>query len=306
MSSMELSEGGLIGNNLLTEHVHPNIEGQFVLADAFYTSIVSSGVIDAAPDPTTSRDKDFYRDNWAYTDMDSLIGVYKIKHLKSDWPFSPLGNEITFRDTFQASGLLDSLAFSILTNPEASIQSLHFRLAGHFEENEEFELSLNEYEALICINPYHSDYYNRAANCLLKLNDLYAAEEYLRESVQYGKNLYAYSLLGEIETIKHNYKGAMNLYNDALELDVENKSDDAKLRELLSDIRRKLSDVNTRSRHPWQKKSFLNCRKSHLNIQTCQAWRKPLTCKELNIPVQDRDRSVFSFSSQINIELMSF
>lgn len=115
-----VSEGGLIGNKLLTEHVHPNIEGQFVLADAFYTSIVSSGVIDAEPDPTTSRDKDFYRDNWTYTDLDSLI----------------------------------------------------------------------------------------------KLNDLNAAEEYLRESIVYGGNLFAYSLLGEVEAIKNNYKGTMNLYND--------------------------------------------------------------------------------------------
>ena len=155
------SVGGLIGDNLLTEHVHPNIEGQFTLADAFYSSIVSSGLIDMRPDPNTTRSSAFYRQNWSYTTLDSLIGIYRIEQLKSDWPFSPIGNEITFRDTFQVSGLMDSLAFSILTNPDANIRTIHLQLAEYLGDRGSLELSLNEYKSLISMNPYFSEYYNR-------------------------------------------------------------------------------------------------------------------------------------------------
>ncbi len=250
------SEGGLIGNNLLTEHVHPNIEGQFVLADAFYSSLVSSGIIEAEPDPNTTRGKEYYRNNWGYTALDSLIGVYKIEHLKAYWPFSSLDAGISFRDTFQTHGLVDSLAFSLLTNPDASIRSLHSQLAEYFEKNNELELALKEYEALICTDPYYSGYYNMAANCLLKLNDLYAAEKYLRVSVQYGENLFAYSLLGELETIKQNYQGARMLYKDALKLGDRNKPQDEKEKALFLAVERKISELETLSARPLNSRDF--------------------------------------------------
>ena len=213
------SDGGLIGNNLLTEHVHPNIEGQFVLADAFYTTIVESGLIEAVPNPLTTRTRDYYRRNWGFTNLDSLVGIYKIEQLKSYWPFNSLDTEVSFRDTFKTSGLVDSLAFTVLTNPDTDLESLHDLLGDLYDNNKQLLLACKEYEALIRINPYRSDYYNKAANCLLKLNDLYAAEKYLKKSVTYVETNYAYSLLGEIEYIKHNYNGAIDAYKSALELD---------------------------------------------------------------------------------------
>ena len=244
------SPGGLIGNNLLTEHVHPNIEGQFVLADAFYSSIVASSVMDAAPDPSSSRKKEFYRSNWGYTALDSLIGTFKIENLKSYWPFTSLDTEIAFRDTFQTYGFVDSLAFSILTNPDVTVQSLHMQLAEHYEKDKQFVLACKEYDALISTIPYHSVYYNRAANCKLKLNDLYAAEEYLKKSIQFRRSLFAYSLLGEIETIKHNYTGAIDLYDAALDLTDEIPSEDEERTALIRDVQKKRSETHSRSLQP--------------------------------------------------------
>ena len=125
------SKFGIIGNSLLTEHVHPNIDGQFVLADAFYSSIVKSKQI--AQNTSSAKDKKYYRTNWGYTELDSLIGEYKIKQLKSYWPFSSLNVEVTFRDTFKTSGIVDSLAFSVLTNPSTNIASLHNFLGEFYE-----------------------------------------------------------------------------------------------------------------------------------------------------------------------------
>jgi tetratricopeptide (TPR) repeat protein/lysophospholipase L1-like esterase len=244
------SAGGLIGDNLLTEHVHPNIEGQFVLADAFYSSIVASGTIAEAPDPNTTQSKEFYRHNWGYTVLDSLIGAYKIEHLKSYWPFTPLDANISFRDTFRTSGFVDSLAFSILTNPDATIQSLHMQLAEHYEKDQQFVLARKEYDALISTNPYHSVYYNRAANCMLKSNDLYAGETYLKKSIQFRRTIFAYSLLGEIETIKHNYSGAIDLYDSALELTDAIPSEDEERTALIRDVQKKRSETHSRSLQP--------------------------------------------------------
>ena len=230
------SPGGLIGNNLISEHLHPNIEGQFVLADAFYNKIVESGLIASSPNPLTAKTKEYYRHNWGYTALDSLVGDYKVKQLKSYWPFTSLNTDVTFRDTFKTSGIIDSLAFTMITNPNANIASLHSFLGDYYENHNHIYLAYKEFESLVRINPYSSDYYNRAANCLLKLNDLYAAEKYLHQSLKYVQTYFAYSISGEIESIKHNYKDAVLDYQLALKFADEEKIDTKDRIPLLIDL----------------------------------------------------------------------
>ncbi len=213
-----VSKGGLIGNNLLTEHVHPNINGQFVLADAFYTTIAESKLIGKSPDYLTAKPKSYYRRSWGYTALDSLVGEYKIRQLKSYWPFTQLDSKTTFRDTFKTSGLVDSLAFTVVTSPDADIKKLHNSLGEYYEKQNDFYNALKEYKALVAIAPGRPDYYNKAGNCLLKLDDLFAAEKYFKESVKYTDTYFAHSMLGEIEFIKHDYTAAIVSYNKALKL----------------------------------------------------------------------------------------
>lgn len=224
---------GLIGNNLLTEHVHPNIAGQFLLADAFYQAIVESALIQTAPDPYKTKSGEYYRRNWGYTELDSLVGAYKIQQLKSHWPFASLDEEITFRDTFRTSGIIDSLAFTVLTDPAANLSALHDFLGGYYEDQQMLQLACREYEALVTINPYRSSNYNKAANCLLKLNDLNSAEIYLRKSLEYVESFYAYTMLADIERIKRNYQGAIEAYSSALtfvDKDMDREGEDIRVK----------------------------------------------------------------------------
>ncbi len=246
----DASPGGLIGNQLITEHVHPNIEGQFVLADAFFSSIVNFVKAESRPDHGNLKSKEYNKNNWDYTDLDSLIAAYKIEYLKSHWPFTSLGEDNVFLNTFQASGVLDSLAFTILTNPGSSFQSLHRKLAEYYEQEGELYLALQEYMALIRSNPQRSSYYTMAGACLLKLNDLAASERYLRESMNYGQDIFAYSLLGEIESIKYNFSDAADLFSTSLELAEKDQFQNEEGRALVQDLEGKLSSAQTRSVNP--------------------------------------------------------
>lgn len=247
----EASTGGLIGNHLLTEHVHPNIEGQFLLADAFYSGFIQSGEMGEHPDPAAAN-MEYYRRHRGYTELDSLIGDYKIQYLKSYWPFTSLEEENLFRDTFQVSGILDSLAFSILTDPSASFQSLHLDLASYYEQGNQWDRAFSEYLALINIDPFHARYYTQAASCKLKMNDLYAAEQYLKGSLSYGLDMLAHSLLGEIALIKHNYQDAAELFNEAIRL-VDMEEMEAKKRSaLLRDLNDRRSEAQRLLRSPEQ------------------------------------------------------
>lgn len=231
---MNASVGKLIGNNLLTEHVHPNINGQFIMADAFYNSIVESKLIAAEVNPFTTRMASFYRNTWGYTELDSLMGVFRINQLKSYWPFNSFENNTTFRDTLTIRTVVDSLAFKVITSSFASGEKLHEYLANDYFKKGNYSEAIKEYNAILCINPYWYENYNKAADCYLKLDDLYAAEIALKNSLKYKQTYYANLMLAEIEILKHNFEMATENLRRAISLAEENQSELLALQKLYS------------------------------------------------------------------------
>jgi len=108
------SEYGIIGNELLLEHVHPNIHGYGLLSDAFYRAMKAAGMF-AGPGvageaggrgavgaagvspgaagpmpgaPSGEMGLDRLLATMPVLEMDSLVGAYKIGRLKNSWPFN--------------------------------------------------------------------------------------------------------------------------------------------------------------------------------------------------------------------------
>lgn len=78
------SDDHIIGNDLLTEHVHPNVKGQFLMADAFFNKIKHLGLIGSWDHAVSYED--------AYNDIpvtliDSIKGKLIVNHLKKSWPY---------------------------------------------------------------------------------------------------------------------------------------------------------------------------------------------------------------------------
>jgi lysophospholipase L1-like esterase len=58
------SPNGLIGTNLIHEHVHPNIDGYFLMADAFYETMRKEKFISKAWDENRIKTSDYYKKIW--------------------------------------------------------------------------------------------------------------------------------------------------------------------------------------------------------------------------------------------------
>jgi tetratricopeptide (TPR) repeat protein len=80
------SADGLVGNSLLLEHVHPNLDGYYLLADAFFDAMVERGLpgqVEATvPDEVA-------RTEMPVSEIDRWLGEYKVLKVKSAWPFRP-------------------------------------------------------------------------------------------------------------------------------------------------------------------------------------------------------------------------
>jgi tetratricopeptide (TPR) repeat protein len=80
----QASPDGVIGAEMMLEHLHPTLAGYDAIAGAFHEAVVASGLIapeaQAAPSPRQVR---------LATDVDSLVGAIRVARLTENWPFRP-------------------------------------------------------------------------------------------------------------------------------------------------------------------------------------------------------------------------
>ncbi len=91
----QASPNKLIGRNLLTEHVHPNIKGYFLMADAFFDKLAESKLLGEKVNPVYYKDSVYYQKNWGYTELDSLVGIHKINSLNAIGPLNPMMHHLS-------------------------------------------------------------------------------------------------------------------------------------------------------------------------------------------------------------------
>lgn len=75
---------GIIGHGLITEHLHPNAEGYFILASSFHEALAETGLLD---DGFSTVEESTARAEMPLSPVDRLFGEYKLLRLMADWPF---------------------------------------------------------------------------------------------------------------------------------------------------------------------------------------------------------------------------
>ena len=122
-----------IGNELMLEHLHPNVDGYFLLADAFHAAILEAGLLAPAsralPEAVARREVPLSR-------AEERFGDYKLLRLKNDWPFADPPRETVLPP---ARGLEEELAQAMYRQQVdwARMQDRlkqHYRVQGNREE----------------------------------------------------------------------------------------------------------------------------------------------------------------------------
>lgn len=196
----------ITGEELILEHLHPNIEGYFLMAKGFYD---------------TMKDNKFISDNWpdekliinernaGITELDSVYGKMVIDHLKQSWPFKPRESKNRFFEIYHPKTRTEEIAFKILPSKNYNIQSGHVDLGKEFEKEHKFREAFEEYNALITSIPTEIGFYKYASTALIENNDFEEAKALLEKSLEIKKNEFAYKWIGQIELRNNNYPQAI-------------------------------------------------------------------------------------------------
>jgi tetratricopeptide (TPR) repeat protein len=181
------SPNRLIGDNLMIDHLHPNVNGYFLMADAFFNILQQQKLISATWDTSLIKSSQYYRSNWGYTALDSLVAGLSVKKLKSGWPFQPESVVNNFKLTYKPSSFLDSIALMCIKYENVHISDKHLDLARYYASTGDNIKAFNELYSLIKTYPFNIQYYLQAADYLLNV-DKKENVSWLLLSIPYPQN----------------------------------------------------------------------------------------------------------------------
>jgi lysophospholipase L1-like esterase len=173
------SEHGIVGDELMTEHVHPNVFGQFLMADAFYNKIKELNLL--------SDWTNYIPYNEALQDIpvsliDSIQGMLVINELKNSWPYNLGGNRLRAGESIDRKNLERiypelQMAKDIKQNAIRwnDAMSLSYNM---YKNDKEYEQALKIAQALIFEYPEQGHVYQMAGDMCMKLENYQRAVFY--------------------------------------------------------------------------------------------------------------------------------
>lgn len=208
------SPHGIIGSNLMLEHVHANLPGYFLMAKTFDENIEKHHFISTSSAVQSPSDSVFWQ-RLGVTELDEETARRRMQVLLTNWPFQPAAQNMTPRDE-QPKNFLEQLA-SAQWREELSWDAAHLQLAEHYTKTNQPEKTAAEYEALVLGMPYVVAPYLRLGLTYLALNRLDAAFEIFRRSLQVEPTVLAQKWLGAICLQKNRISPGLDFLRQALQ-----------------------------------------------------------------------------------------
>jgi tetratricopeptide (TPR) repeat protein/lysophospholipase L1-like esterase len=199
------SPHGIVGNSLMSEHLHPTVDGYFLMSEGFLDAMRDHRMIEPEWDTSRIRPWTYYRNNWGFTELDSMIAIIRIKHLKAGWPFQPDTTTNNFFYTYQPVGIVDSLAFLRVKYDNVSSEVVHKKMAAYFESQGDLLRASKEYLAIAYTSPTSVSSFYYASDLAAKAGAYEVAIRYISESPHADTSLYAQFSLASFYTTQKKY-----------------------------------------------------------------------------------------------------
>jgi len=155
-SLLDHAAHGIIGNELMLEHLHPNLGGYFLLADAYYQALLDDAIAGPAVQ-LVSREQAW--SELPVTAVELQKADYEIMRLTADWPFqrSPTRPRYPARNSE-----IEQLAYSLFTR-ETTWSSATQQLQSYYLQQQDTLAAARVAVLLADAYPYDTERQYQAA-----------------------------------------------------------------------------------------------------------------------------------------------
>lgn len=207
------TETGIIGDDLMLEHLHPNQKGYFIIGKTFAEYLLNDLEKTLSPRPV-DLSTDYYFQNMHLSEFDHAVAYHRVKTLKQGFPFQETEGEL-YQSRYRPANITDSLAF-LTVHKNKPWDEAKVELAGYYERNKTYDKALAEYMGLMRNQPWNNSPYIFAARVHLARNNNDKAYPLLTKAYAlWPEDAFTTKMLGALELEKGNTKKAIQLLEES-------------------------------------------------------------------------------------------
>jgi len=212
------SPNGIVGNNLMTDHLHPTINGYFMMGDLLYDKIAELNLLPKSMPVVASLavQDSLARANFIMTSLDTIIANYRIALLKNDWPYIEKKNALPMSELLKPKDYVDSAAYGVLTGV-ANWDKAHRYVAYVKLSRNDINGFIKEMGTLIAQYPIVGEFYRSTIDELLSRQLYDEALVILNKEFNKRPDDYCTKWLGIINLSRNNIDVALSYLNKSLE-----------------------------------------------------------------------------------------
>lgn len=207
----------IIGNELISEHLHPNFIGYFLMAKTFAHAIDEFNFFNTRANNLNLSDE-YFKNYSCVTWIDKGIGNIKIEKLTSGWPYTQKVTMPIEADS-QTKNMVELLV-SQYYNKQISWNEAHNRMAAFYTENKMYPQAINEYLAVGKVVPENFFPHFKIGNIYFMQNNMSEAEKWFTLAKELNNQTpFISAKLGMVYMVKKEYPKAIGEFQRALELE---------------------------------------------------------------------------------------
>jgi tetratricopeptide (TPR) repeat protein len=211
------SPNGLVGHNLILEHLHPNEQGYFLIGKSF-SEVLLQDLQKQNLITSPVQDLESYFDKMYITYFDKRVEWHRISTLKQGFPFIQVRKPTPYQVSYTPLDYVDSLAFATV-HQDLGWDRGKVSAGTYYENTGQIDKAIEEYLGLIRNQPWNDSPYVFAARLYLDKNDFESTEPLLQKAFEINpEEAFITKMLGEIELNRGNVTEAIELLEKSVSI----------------------------------------------------------------------------------------
>jgi len=213
------SPDGIVGYNLIVDHLHPSLSGYQLMGRIYFESMVENNFVPNGdvPQVSDSEQDSSVVINFAFSHLDSLIAEIRLLGLLNDWPFVDKP-DFSFLINLDLNDKIDSIAYKIAVE-NMNWETGHRDAADWYLNMGDYKNFAKEYQVIISQYPFKLSDYDYAASELINVKEYDLAHYFLSKRFKETPDEFSTKWLGNINLNKGKTEDAIKFLIVSLSFD---------------------------------------------------------------------------------------
>lgn len=212
------AENGIIGSDLMLEHLHPNSDGYFLMGQTFFDALAGAELPAFVPDLSRLKNFDHYQEAMYLTELDHRIVWHRVEVLKNSWPFIDEPDPNGYPTNYTPESELDRLAINHVQE-HISWEEAKTTMARWYSQNGMHDNAIREIRGALRIVPYEEEAWRFAGWLALQGEKFNEAVEFYEKAYQIKPTNNSAKNLGMTLVDLEKYEEAAVYLEEAFRLD---------------------------------------------------------------------------------------